>query len=143
MIDRKAALIRVITCAIGGAMFLLVFVVLRSFIHDVSGPYQVVSGFRAHVWGYNFVYPVGALLGLLPGIAWAIDQKSARRRFLECSIVGVVIGFILSMASNRAEPMIVFAVAGMYVGVVSALKRFGVYRVKDNNQATEQNQLSE
>ena len=156
MIDRKAALLRVVTCAIGGAVFLLVFVVLRSFINDVSGPYQVVSGFRAHVWGYNFVYPVGALprpfwgivgvgvlLGLLPGIAWAIDQKSARQRFLVWSIMGAVIGFILSIASNHAAPMIVFSVAGMYVGGVSALDRLGVYKVKDDNQETEQNQLSE
>ena len=143
MIDRKAVLLRVITCAIGGAVFLLAFVVLRSFINKVSGPYEVVSGFRAHVWGYNFVYPVGtpprplwgivgvgALLGLVPGIAWAIDHKSARRRFLECSIAGAAIGFILSMASNRAEPMIVFVVAGVYVGVVLALSRLGVYEAE-------------
>ena len=95
-------------------------------------PGHYVPGFRVHVLGYTSVfYPVGALLGLLPGIAWAIDQKSARRRFLEGSIAGVVIGFILSMASNRVEPLIVFVVAGMYVGVVLAMKQSGVFEAKD------------
>ena len=65
------------------------------------------------------------------GIAWAIDQKSARRRFLVWSIMGVVIGFILSMASYRAEPMIVFSLAGVYVGGVTALNRLGVYKVEE------------
>ena len=123
MIDRKAALLRVITCAIGGAVFLSAVAILRSYMPIEPGHY--VPGFRAHVLGYTSVFHpvgaprpfwgivgVGALLGLLPGIAWAIDQKPARRRFLECSIVGVVIGFILSTASNRVEPLIVFVVAG-------------------------------
>ena len=143
MIDRKAALLRVITCAIGGAVFLLAFVVLRSFINKVSSPYEIVPCFRAHVWGYNFVYPVGALLGLVPGIAWAMDQKSAQRRFLGCSIAGAAIGFILSMASNRAEPMIVFVVAGVYAGVVLALKRLGIYKAEEDNRAGEVSQVSE
>ena len=154
MIDRKAALLRVITCAIGGAVFLSVVAILRSYMPIEPGHY--VPGFRAHVLGYTSVFDpvgaprpfwgivgVGALLGLLPGIAWVIDQKSARRRFLECSIVGVVIGFILSMASNRVEPLIVFSIAGVYVGGVTALKRLGAYRVEKDNPVTEGNQLSE
>lgn len=151
MIDRKAALLRVITCAIGGAVFLLAFVVLRSYMP--IGPGHYVPGFRAHVLGYTSVfYPVGAprpfwgiagvgaLLGLLPGIAWAIDQKSARRRFLGCSIAGAAIGFILSMASNRAEPMIVFVVAGVYAGCVTALTRLGLFEAEEDNQATRQDE---
>ena len=153
MIDRKAALLRVITCAVGGAVFLSAVAILRSYMPIEPGHY--VPGFRAHVLGYTSVFDpvgaprpfsgivgVGALLGLLPGIAWAIDQKSARRRFLVWSIMGAVIGFVLSMASNRAEPMIVFAVAGVYVGVVSALKRLGMYKVQEDSQAAEGNELS-
>lgn len=154
MIDRKAALLRVITCAIGGAVFLSAVAILRSYMP--IGPGHYVPGFRAHVLGYTSVfYPVGAprpfwgiagvgaLLGLLPGIAWAIDQKPARRRFLEGSIAGVVIGFILSMASNRVEPLIVFVVAGVYVGVVLAMKRLGMYKVEEDNQAAAQDQQSD
>lgn len=146
MIDRKAALIRVITCAIGGAVLLPVLSILRSYMPIEPGHY--VPGFKAHVLGYTSVfYPVGAprpiwgiagvgaLLGLLPGIAWAIDQKPARRRFLEGSIAGAVIGFILSMASNRVEPLIVFVVAGVYVGVVLAMKRLGVYDEREDSTA--------
>ena len=141
MVNVRAAVLRIITCAVGGAVFLLV---LRSFLPIESGPNALLWGFNARVWDYNSVYPVsapprpfwgvvgvGALLGLLPGIAWVIDQKSARRRFLVRSIMGMVVGFILSMAINRAEPMIVFSVAGMYVGSVSALNRLGVFEAED------------
>lgn len=136
MIDRKAALLRMVTCMIGGIVFILV---LRSFIPLEAGPYAIIWRFEALGWDPHHqsfgvsrpfwrIVGFGALLGLLPGIAWAIDQKSARRRFLVWSIMGVVIGFILSTASYRAEPMIVFSLAGLYVGVVTALKRLGVYK---------------
>ena len=127
---------------IGGIVFILV---LRSFIPLEAGPYAIIWRDDAPVWDPNphhealgfsvrpfwGIIGVGALLGLLPGIAWAIDQKSARRRFLVWSIMGVVIGFILSMASYRAEPMIVFSIAGVYVGAVTALNRLGVFEAKD------------
>lgn len=96
------------------------------------------------LFGVPFVIVgIGALFGLLPGIAWAIDQKSARRHFLGCSIAGAAIGFILSMANNRAEPMIVFVVAGVYAGVVLALKRLGIYKAEEDNRAGEVSQVSE
>ena len=154
MIDRKAAMRRIVTCMIGGIVFILV---LCSFVPLEAGPYAIVWRDDAPIWDPNphheafgfsvrpfwGIIGVGALLGLLPGIAWAIDQKSARRRFLVWSIMGVVIGFILSLASYRAEPMIVFSLAGVYVGGVTALKRLGMYKVEEDHEAEEVSQLRE
>ena len=141
MINGRAAILRIVTCSIGGVVFLLL---LFSFIPYASGPDARSFGYEAHVWdSYAFLLAMGlpfpfilsiagfgALLGLLPGIAWAIDQKSARRRFLLWSILGVVIGFILATSTQRTIPMIVFPVAGVYVGSVSALNRLGVFNAK-------------
>lgn len=155
MINRKVAMLRIITCAIGGVVFLLV---LRDFVPIESGPIALIGAFKApYVWNYNTQYVntqyllyqpfwgvvgFGAFIGLLPGIAWAIDQKSARQVFLVWSILGVVIGVILSIASRRAAPMIVFSVVGVYIGSFSALRRLGVFEAKKGDEATEQSQTS-
>ena len=91
MINGRVAILRIVTCAIGGVVFSLL---LFSFIPYASGLDARVFGYEAHVWdSYAFLpamglpFPfilsiagIGALLGLLPGIAWAIDHRSARRR---------------------------------------------------------------
>ena len=139
MIDRKAAMRRIITCAIGGAVFLLLFVQLFPFSlihHDAS--VSGAGGAYAENAPILFIFGVGAFLGLLPGIAWAIDQKSARRRFLLWSISGIVVGVILAAATERFQLMLAFSLAGVYVGVVSALKRLGVYKAKEESQSGEQ-----
>ena len=143
MIERKAAMLRIVTCAVGGAVFLLLFVQLFPF--GLIYPDDSVSG-GGGAYAENapvlFIFGVGAFLGLLPGIAWAIDQKSARRRFLLWSISGIVLGVILAAATGRFLLMFAFSIAGVYVGAVSALKRLGVYQVEHNNQAAEGNGLS-
>ena len=144
MIERRVATLRIITCAIGGAVFLLLFVQLfpfNWFIPDAS----VSGGGGAYAENAPilFTFGVGALIGLLPGVAWAIDQKSARRRFLFWSILGIAIGVILASATGRFLLMFAFSIAGVYVGVVSALKRLGAYRVEKDDPVTEGNQLSE
>ena len=92
-----------------------------------------MGGLRLKSPPIPLIIGVGIFLGLLPGFAWAIDQKSARRRFLLWSVLGVVIGFILMTTTYRVIPMIVFSAAGVYVGVVSALKRIGVYQVAQDD----------
>ena len=91
MINGRVAILRIVTCAIGGVVFSLL---LFSFIPYASGLDARVFGYEAHVWdSYAFLpamglpFPfilsiagIGALLGLLPGIVWAIDHRSARRR---------------------------------------------------------------
>ena len=42
-----------------------------------------------------------------------------------------MIGLILATASHRYILMVAFSLAGLYVGSVSALKRLGVYKAKD------------
>ena len=88
MINGRVAILRIVTCAIGGVVFPLL---LFSFIPYASGLDARVFGYEAHVWdSYAFLpamglpFPfilsivgIGALLGLLPGIAWAIDHRSA------------------------------------------------------------------
>jgi hypothetical protein len=132
MIDRKVAMRRIITCAIGGAVFLLLFIQFFPFnliFHEANT--SAGGGADPESVPILFIFGVGALLGLLPGVAWAIDQKSARRRFLFWSILGIVIGLILATASHRYILMVAFSLAGLYVGSVSALKRLGVYKAKD------------
>ena len=132
MMDRKVAMRRIITCAIGGAVFLLLFVQFFPFnwiFHDAS--MSGGGGVRPESVPILFIFGVGGLFGLLPGVAWAIDQKSARRRFLLWSISGIVIGLVLAAATNRVLLMAAFSLAGVYVGVVSALKWLGVYKAKD------------
>lgn len=144
MIDRKAAMRRIVTCAVGGAVFLLLFVQLFPF--GLIYPDDSVSeggGVYAENAPVLFIFGVGAFFGLLPGIAWAIDQKSARRRFLLWSISGIVLGVILAAVTERFLLMLAFSIAGVYVGVVSALKRLGAYRVEKDNPVTEGHQLSE
>ena len=143
MIDRKAAMRRIITCAIGGAVFLLLFVQLFPF--SLIYPDDSVSG-GGGAYAENapilFIFGVGAFLGLLPGIAWAIDQKPARRRFLLWSISGIVVGVILAAVTERLLLMFAFVLVGVYVGVVSALKRLGMYKVEEDNQGLNVNELN-
>ena len=152
MINGRAAVIRIVTCMIGGIVFILV---LRNFAPFESGPHAIIWVITSGVWDYRDINPdllprpfwgivgFGALLGLVPGIAWAIDHESARSRFLVWSIICAVIGFILSMAINRTEPMIVFSLAGVYVGGVSALKRLGLFEADEDNQATREDKGGE
>ena len=161
MIDRKAAMRRIITCAIGGAVFgllLLNFVpfaprtntyaMLNKFGIAYSGNDPWEHDAFLHVMGSPvptllLMAGIGAFIGLLPGVAWSIDQESVRRRFLLWSISGIVVGVILAAATNRVLLVLAFSLAGVYVGVVLALKRLGVYKVEEDNQAAEVNQLSE
>ena len=131
MIDRKAAMRRIVTCAVGGAVFLLLFVQLFPF--SLIYPDDSVFG-GGGAYAENapvlFIFGVGAFLGLLPGIAWAIDQKSARRRFLLWSISGIVLGVILAAVTGRFLLMFAFSLAGVYVGGVTALNRLGVFETE-------------
>ena len=59
-----------------------------------------LSGSRPYGLSALEIVGIGALLGLLPGIALALDHRSARRHFLFWSILGIVIGLILATASH-------------------------------------------
>ena len=149
MINRKVALLRILTCAIGGSVFALLLLNFVPFAlrtdtfamaHKSAIEYSEYHAWNPDAMLYAMASPfssllaivgIGAFLGLLPGIAWAIDQKSARRRFLLWSVLGLVIGFILMVATDRVTPMIVFPVAGVYAGGVSALNRLGAFEAKD------------
>lgn len=138
MISASVAVLRLIAGGVGGALFILL--PLQFFSHDWSSGDLLWDPGVYHLGGsLLFGFPlvivgIGALLGLLPGIAWAIDQKSARWRFLLWSIFGIVIGFVAATLTNRAAPMIAFCIAGVYVGIVSALKRLGVFKDKSESE---------
>ena len=142
MINGRAALLRIVTCVVGSGILLLLSLLFFPINWDSHGNVWVsgvhLSGSRPYGLSALEIIGIGALVGLLPGIAWAIDQKSARRRFLLWSILGAVVGFILMTATHRTIPMIVFPVAGVYVGNVSALNRLGVFGAKESDQPSEQ-----
>ena len=148
MINRKVAMRRIGACVIGGAVFSLLFLLFMRFQWDA---HSVSMAHNVHMWKSGFyhmgigpkvftvleIVGIGAVLGLLPGIAWAIDQKSARRRFFLWSVLGVVIGYISTRSTGSVVPLIVFSVVGVYIGSFSALKRIGVFEAKEDNQAAE------
>ena len=154
MINGRAAILRILTCAIGGAVFgilLLNFVPLAPMTHTYAMLHKFDIAFSRnepwepdallHVMGSPvptlLVFAgIGAFIGLLPGVAWSIQQQSARQRFLLWSISGIVIGVILAAATGRVLLMFAFPLAGVYAGVVSALNRLGVYKTEEDNQAT-------
>lgn len=153
MINRKVAMLRIGACVIGGAVFSLL---LLNFTRFESGADSLRMAHNVQMWDSRFyhmgigwkvfavleIVGIGAVLGLLPGIAWAIDQKSARRRFFLWSVLGVVTGYISAHSTHSVVPMIVFSVVGVYIGSFSALRRLGVFEAKKGDEATEQSQTS-
>ena len=142
MIDRKVAMRRIGACVVGGAVFslpLLIFMQFEPDVHFVNMAHQVIMwdtgfyhmGIGPKVFAILEIVGIGAAIGVLPGIAWAIDQKSARRRFFLWSILGVVIGYISAQSTHNVVPWIVFSVVGVYIGSFSALKSLGVFEAKD------------
>ena len=142
MIDRKVAMRRIGACVIGGAVFSLLLLIFMPIEPDVrfvsmaddvnewhSGFYHMGIGWK--VFAVLEIVGIGAVLGLLPGIAWAIDQKSARRRFFLWSVSGVVAGYISAQTTHSVVSLIVFSVVGVYIGSFSALRRLGVFEAKD------------
>ncbi|MDE0041661.1 MAG: hypothetical protein OXT74_06475, partial [Candidatus Poribacteria bacterium] len=73
---------------------------------------------------------VAVWVGLLCGIAWAIDNDKARWRFFWSSFGGVSVGWIVHLTTGNASVSWAFIVLGLFVGIVSALASVGAYGKK-------------
>ena len=67
-------------------------------------------------------------IGLLCGIAWAIENGKARWRFFWSSSGGVSVGWIVHLVTGNASVSWAFVALGLFAGVVSALASVGAYR---------------
>ena len=74
MINGRAALLRIVTCVIGSGIFLLLSLLFFPINWDSHGNVWVsgvhLSGSRPYGLSALEIVGIGALLGLLPGIAW-------------------------------------------------------------------------
>ena len=66
-------------------------------------------------------------VGLLCGIAWAIENDKARWRFFWSSCAGVSVGWIVHLATGNASACWALILLGLFVGIVSALASVGAY----------------
>ncbi|MDE0299570.1 MAG: hypothetical protein OXN17_13135 [Candidatus Poribacteria bacterium] len=67
-------------------------------------------------------------VGLLCGVAWAIENDRARWRFFWWTCGGVSVGWISHLVTGNASVCWALIVLGLFVGVVSALASVGAYR---------------
>ena len=113
---------RIITCTVLGAAFLPVTRVLGI----------VTSGHDAAPSGMPGAAGMGALYGLLAGIAWSIEYKPARQRFILGIAVGYLFGIVFTLAfpTGSRLPVVLFPMAGALIGGVLALASARVYRDK-------------
>ena len=75
-------------------------------------------------------------VGLLCGIAWAIENNKARWRFFWWTCGGVSVGWISHLVTGNASVCWALIVLGLFVGVVSALASVGAYRKKVKGGST-------
>ena len=66
-------------------------------------------------------------VGLLCGIAWAIENGKARWRFFWWTCGGVSVGWVVHLTTGNASVSWAFIVLGLFVGIVSALASVGAY----------------
>ena len=109
--------LKLVTCIIGGGL----------------AAWIVVGGiaslfFSRHRPSWERDTQVFALyVGLLCGIAWAIENNKARWRFFWSSSGGVSVGWVVHLATGNASVCWAFILLGLFVGVVSALASVGAY----------------
>ena len=70
---------------------------------------------------------VAVYVGLLCGIAWAIENDKARWRFFWSSCGGVSVGWVVHLATGNASACWALILLGLFVGVVSSLAGVGAY----------------
>ena len=118
--NRRLVFLKLLTCAVGGAIFLSVIVIVII----------TTSGDHVHVGELPSIVGTGALYGLFVGIAWAIEDKVARRRFILALVIGLVAGLIYGLTTGSGMAIVVISTAGAYIGFVLAIVRIGAFRNK-------------
>ena len=106
-------LLKVLTCAAGGAVLLPAIAVLILFC----------MGYLAIAW-------VGAAIGMCVGIVWTIPNWLARFHVMLWTGMGLVVGIVFSILTNSGVPVVVFSAAGIFVEIVCALATVGAFRDK-------------
>ena len=114
----RLILLKLSTCTVGGCLCV-------TLLYVAADDRQYAQYAREMVVAAG----VGALYGLLAGIAWAIEH-SARRRFILWLVVGLALGFGITVLQESGIPILMFTVAGAFIGTVSALARVGAFRNK-------------
>ncbi|MDE0044065.1 MAG: hypothetical protein OXT74_18625 [Candidatus Poribacteria bacterium] len=138
------ALLKVFGCSGAGALSGGIMIYLFVWSEWVEWGVESAQPFRLdwHEKEMVFLFAVvGALVGMIGGIGWAIEHNEARWRFLGwtgagCVIAGVVweagIFFGTWESTDGIHWLFTIPLTGMGVGIVTALESAGVFaRLKD------------
>ena len=69
-------------------------------------------------------------VGLLCGVAWAIENDKARWRFFWWTCGSAFLGWVVHLATGNASVCWAFIALGLFVGIISALASVGAYGKK-------------
>ena len=102
--------LKIVTCAVGGTLAGVVFVAFEPNDDSLIG--------------------VLLLTGVFCGIAWAIENKKARRLFIAFPVTGAVLGGMSATILGNHRVFAAAILLGLFIGTVSALAAVGAYRSK-------------
>ena len=140
-------LLKVVSCGAGGAWILaaVAYVVvwnehaefLKSMVRsEFLREDVVVSAFELNDYAKETVLVgaiIGAVIGLIGGVGWAIEHNEARWRFIGWTVGGCIIGLVVHENTENGWFMLL-GMLGAVIGGVTALESAGYFDKKGRNR---------
>ena len=132
-------LLKVLACCAAGASLWAILAICIIWVEGINSgriqlgkeqmPFELSLDERRIMMGFAVM---GAVIGLVGGIGWAIEHTEARWRFVGWTVGGVVVG--LGFTQINGWFVLAGAVLGLGAGIITALESAGkLHGFKDGN----------
>ena len=114
------ALVKVGTCAAGGAIAGVVIMLLFG------------SGLNPIFYESDWEGVVSSCLviGTYIGVCWSIEHAKAKKAFMAWTLIPLIVGVVVGVAIGSGGVFAAIVIVGWFIGVVSAISYTGVFKSK-------------